>query len=46
VDVPRLETLYALLKGLDEAAALREPGRSLGGDETEVARREGGIEVV
>jgi hypothetical protein len=39
VNVPRLETLYALLKGLDEAVALREPGRSLGGDETEVARR-------
>ena len=44
VEVPRLETLYALLKGLDEAVALREPGRSLGGDETEVARREGGVE--
>ena len=44
VEVPRLETLYALLKGLDEAVALREDGKSLGGDETEVARREGGVE--
>lgn len=39
VDVPRMETLYALLKALDEAAALRKPGESLGGDETEEARR-------
>jgi 2-dehydropantoate 2-reductase len=46
VAVPRLETLCALLKGLDEAVALREPGKSLGGDETEVARRERGIEVM
>jgi 2-dehydropantoate 2-reductase len=41
VEVPRMETLYALLKGLDEAAALRAPGRSLGGDETAEARRVG-----
>ena len=39
VDVPRLETLYVLLKALDEATALRSPGKSLGGDETEEARR-------
>jgi 2-dehydropantoate 2-reductase len=39
VDVPRMETLYALLKALDEAMALRSPGKSLGGDETEQARR-------
>jgi 2-dehydropantoate 2-reductase len=39
VEVPRMETLYALLKGLDEAAALRAPGQSLGGDETETTRR-------
>jgi 2-dehydropantoate 2-reductase len=41
VKVPRMETLYALLKGLDEAAALRTPGQSLGGDETAEARRDG-----
>lgn len=45
VKVPRLETLYALLKGLDEAVALRGEGRSLGGDETEVARRESALNV-
>jgi 2-dehydropantoate 2-reductase len=45
VRVPRLETLYALLKGLDEAVALRKPGRSLGGDETEVARRGSDVEI-
>jgi 2-dehydropantoate 2-reductase len=39
VEVPRMETLYALLKGLDEAAALRAPGQSLGGDETKATRR-------
>jgi len=39
VDVPRMETLYVLLKALDEAMALRSPGKSLGGDETEEARR-------
>lgn len=42
VEVPRMETLYVLLKALDEAMALREPGKSLGGDETEEARRVGG----
>jgi 2-dehydropantoate 2-reductase len=41
VAVPRMETLYALLKGLDEAAALRAPGQSLGGEETAEARRVG-----
>jgi 2-dehydropantoate 2-reductase len=41
VEVPRMETLYALLKGLDEAAALRAPGRTLGGHETAEARRVG-----
>lgn len=39
VDAPRMETLYALLKALDEAMALRSPGQSLGGDETEEARK-------
>jgi len=39
VDVPRMETLYALLKALDEAMALRSSGKSLAGDETEEARR-------
>lgn len=34
IPVPRLETLYALAKSLDEAIALRKPGKSLGGDET------------
>jgi 2-dehydropantoate 2-reductase len=34
VAVPRMEMLYGLTKALDEAAALRQPGRSLGGDET------------
>lgn len=33
VEVPRMETLYALLKGLDEAVAGRREGESLGGDE-------------
>lgn len=33
VQVPRLETLYALAKALDEAMALRQPGKSLAGDE-------------
>ncbi|TKA81993.1 hypothetical protein B0A55_01743 [Friedmanniomyces simplex] len=33
VDVPRIETLYALSKALDEATALRQPGKSLAGDE-------------
>ncbi|KAK0919762.1 uracil DNA N-glycosylase Thp1 [Friedmanniomyces endolithicus] len=33
VDVPRMETLYALSKALDEATALRQPGKSLAGDE-------------
>ena len=46
VRVPRLETLYALLKGLDEAVALRGEGRSLGGDETEAARRGRDVEGV
>lgn len=43
VSVPRLETLFVLGKALDEAVALREKGKSLGGDETRAAReREGG----
>lgn len=36
--VPRLETLYVLTKALDEAIALRQPGKSLSGDETALAR--------
>lgn len=39
VDVPRMETLYALLRALDEAVALRSPGESLAGDQTEEAKR-------
>jgi len=38
VPVPRLETMYALAKALDEAMALRQPGKSLAGDETATAR--------
>ena len=38
VEVPRLELLYGLTKALDEAVALRQPGLSLGGDETRVER--------
>lgn len=38
VDVPRLETLYVLLKALDEATAFRQPGRSLSGLDTRVER--------
>ena len=34
IAVPKLELLYALAKALDEAAAYRQPGQSLGGDET------------
>jgi len=37
VSVPRMETLYALGKGLDEAVARRRPGMSLGGDEAKAA---------
>lgn len=33
VNVPKMETLYALSKALDDAIQLRESGRSLGGDE-------------
>ncbi|KYG42198.1 hypothetical protein M433DRAFT_74305 [Acidomyces richmondensis BFW] len=33
VNVPKMEALYALSKALDNAIQLREPGRSLGGDE-------------
>ena len=40
VAVPRMETLYALGKALDEAVALREQGKSLAGDETRAARGE------
>lgn len=32
VPVPRMETLYALGKALDDAIALRQPGQSLAGD--------------
>lgn len=38
IEVPRLEMLYGLTKALDEAVALRQPGKSLGGDETKVER--------
>lgn len=37
IAVPRLELLYGLAKALDEAVALRQPGKSLGGDETKAA---------
>ena len=39
LEVPRLELLYGLSKALDEAMALRQPGQSLGGDETKAERR-------
>lgn len=38
VAVPRLELLYGLAKALDEAVAYRQPGQSLGGDETGAER--------
>ena len=37
VSVPRMDTLYALAGALDEAIALRQPGKSLSGDETAAA---------
>lgn len=42
IDVPRLELLYGLTKALDEAMALRQPGQSLGGDETRMEREKRG----
>ena len=39
VKVPRLETLYALTKALDEANTYRQPGQSLKGDEAAAARK-------
>lgn len=42
IDVPRLELLYGLTKALDEAMAYRQPGQSLGGDETRVEREKRG----
>lgn len=41
VAVPRMETLYVLSKALDEAVALRVPGKSLAGDETRMSRETG-----
>ena len=38
IDVPRMELLYGLTKALDEAVAFRQPGKSLGGDETRAER--------
>ena len=38
LEVPRLELLYGLAKALDEAVALRQPSKSLGGDETKIER--------
>lgn len=38
IEVPRTELLYSLSKALDEALAFRQPGQSLGGDETRVER--------
>ena len=32
IAVPRMQMLYALMKGLDESTALRQPGQSLKGD--------------
>ena len=45
VDVPRMGLLYGLTKALDESIAFRQPGQSLGGDETRTARasREGSV---
>ena len=36
IEVPRMELLYGLSKALDEAIAFKQPGQSLGGDETRV----------
>lgn len=38
VPVPRLEMLYVLTKALDEAVALRQPSKSLAGNETKIVR--------
>ena len=38
IEVPRLELLYGLSKALDEAMAFKQPGQSLGGDDTRVER--------
>jgi 2-dehydropantoate 2-reductase len=38
IEVPRMEMLYALTKGLDEGVTFKQPGQSLGGDETRLAR--------
>lgn len=38
VEVPRMEILYALTKGLNEAVIFRQPEQSLGGDEMRLAR--------
>ena len=38
LEIPRLELLYGLLKALDEAMAYRQPGKSLGGDETPLSK--------
>ncbi|KAK1056682.1 hypothetical protein LTR74_014739 [Friedmanniomyces endolithicus] len=45
VDVPRTETLYALSKALDEATALRQPGKSLAGDEVVKFEQEPNVAV-
>lgn len=38
IDVPRMEMLYGLTKALDEAITFKQPGQSLGGDETRAAK--------
>ena len=44
VDVPRMEMLYVLTKGLDEAITFKQPGHSLCGDETRVSRLHNGVQ--
>ncbi len=46
VEVPRMELLYGLAKALDEAVAYRQPGQSLGGDETRSERAKRGDSVL
>ena len=38
IDVPRMEMLYGLTKALDEAITFKQPGQSLGGDETRAVK--------
>ncbi|KAK3708758.1 hypothetical protein LTR37_011279 [Vermiconidia calcicola] len=42
IEAPRLELLYGLTKALDEAVALKQPGKSLSGDQTRAERKKRG----